>query len=184
LAYRAFNVTVAQMLAYGNDDLLAAIDENGSAAALEPRTNGYLNNRDGEQRNEKDDQRSHMIDPSRLDVRAEITINRINKIRFRPTLQKCIPSEKSILGFPLRAWICAGQDSRPTIAALHTNRAAPFERKSPAARAAPLSDPSDSRILAWHVRIGVQVFDHKTSQDACPEASSGGRIANFRRKVG
>jgi hypothetical protein len=35
------------MLADGNDDLIAAIDADGSASPLVPWTEGDLNNRDG-----------------------------------------------------------------------------------------------------------------------------------------
>jgi len=63
-----------QMLADRNDDLAAAIDDHGYATPLEPRTDGDLDNRDGQQCNEKDDHGSHM-NPRQADVPAEITSN-------------------------------------------------------------------------------------------------------------
>jgi hypothetical protein len=80
------------MLTDGNDDLAAAIDENGCAGPLVPWADGDLDNRDGEQRNEKDDHRTHM-NPRQVDVPAEVTISGYRKIRIKRTLQNCIPPE-------------------------------------------------------------------------------------------
>jgi hypothetical protein len=80
------------MLADGYDDLAAAIDENGGAGPLEPWTQGDLDNRDGQQRNEEENQRSHVI-PRQADVPAEVTINKEGKTRIQRTLQKCILPE-------------------------------------------------------------------------------------------
>jgi hypothetical protein len=81
------------MLADGNDDLAAAIDEDGGAGPLEPWTDGDLDNRDGEQRNEKDDHRTHMK-PPQPDLPAEVSISGCRKIHIKRTLQKCILQEK------------------------------------------------------------------------------------------
>jgi hypothetical protein len=62
------------MLADRDDELAAAIDDDRRAGPLELRTDGDLNKRNGEQHNEKDEQRSHLI-PPRPDLRQEVTIN-------------------------------------------------------------------------------------------------------------
>jgi hypothetical protein len=80
------------MLADRNDDLAAAIDDDGDAGAIEPRTHGDLHDRDSQQCNEIDDHRSHMT-PSTADVAAEVTIKRCRKIHIKRTLQKCILPE-------------------------------------------------------------------------------------------
>jgi hypothetical protein len=66
------------MLADRKHDLAAAIDDHGRAAPLEPRTDGDLDHRDGEQHNEKHDHGSHMILPT-PDLHAEIIINEAEK---------------------------------------------------------------------------------------------------------
>jgi hypothetical protein len=72
-AHRVFDIPGTQSLAERKDDLAAAIDEDGSARALEPLTDGDLDNRDCEQRNEKDDHRTHEI-PPQPDEPVEATI--------------------------------------------------------------------------------------------------------------
>jgi hypothetical protein len=49
------------MLADRNDDLSTAIDDDGGACPLEPGTEGDLNDRDGQERNKKENQGSHVI---------------------------------------------------------------------------------------------------------------------------
>jgi hypothetical protein len=66
------------MLADRKHDLAAAIDDDGRAGPLEPRTDGDLDHRYGEQHSEKDDYGSHMI-PPRPDLRPEVTINGAEK---------------------------------------------------------------------------------------------------------
>src|SRR5258707_175867 len=60
LTYRVFDIPGPQTLADRNDDLAAAIDDDGSAGPLEPWAGGDLDNRNGQQRNEKDDHRTHV----------------------------------------------------------------------------------------------------------------------------
>jgi hypothetical protein len=66
------------MLADCKHDLAAAIDDHGRAAPLEPRTDGDLDHRNGEQHNEKHDHGSHMILPA-PDLHAEVIINATEK---------------------------------------------------------------------------------------------------------
>jgi hypothetical protein len=80
------------MLADSHDDLAAAIDEDGGAGPLEPWTDGDLDNRDGKERNEKDDHRTHVI-PPQPELPAEVIISGHCKIRIKRTLQKCIVTE-------------------------------------------------------------------------------------------
>jgi hypothetical protein len=77
------------MLADRDDDVGASIDENGGAGALDPRTESDLDNRDGQQRNKEENDRTHVI-PRQVDVLEEVIINNSVKVRIRRTLQKCI----------------------------------------------------------------------------------------------
>jgi hypothetical protein len=66
------NFPALQVLADRNDDLAAAIDDNGGAGSLEAWAKGNLDNRNGKQRSEKEDHRSHVI-PRQVDVPSEVT---------------------------------------------------------------------------------------------------------------
>ena len=61
-----------QVLAERDDDLVAAIDNDGGTGPRKVRTKGNLHNRNGEQRTEKHDHRSHVI-PRQVDVPGEAT---------------------------------------------------------------------------------------------------------------
>jgi hypothetical protein len=80
------------MLADGNDDLVAAINKDGRTSPLVPWTERDLNNRDGQQRNKKDDHGTHMI-PSAGRRAAEVIISGGHKIGINLTLRKCILME-------------------------------------------------------------------------------------------
>jgi hypothetical protein len=80
------------MLADGNDDLVAAINEDGRTSPLVPWTERNLNNRDGKQRNKKDDHGTHMI-PSAGRCAVEVIISGDHKIDINRTLRKCILRE-------------------------------------------------------------------------------------------
>jgi hypothetical protein len=57
-----------------NDDFAAAIDHDARAGPLETWTDGNLDNRNGEQRREKENHRSHVI-PRQVDVPGEVNIS-------------------------------------------------------------------------------------------------------------
>jgi hypothetical protein len=80
------------MLADREDDVGTSIDENGGAGMLDPRTEGDLDNRDGQQRNKEENDRTHVI-PRQVDLPEEVSINNSGKIRIRRSLQKCIGAD-------------------------------------------------------------------------------------------
>jgi hypothetical protein len=80
------------MLADGNNDFAAAIDKNLNAVPLEPRRHGGLDNRNGKQRSEKENYRSHVI-PRQVDVPDEVSNSGRRKIGKKRSLQKCILTE-------------------------------------------------------------------------------------------
>jgi hypothetical protein len=76
------------MLADRNDDLAALIDANRGAGPLEPRTEGDLNDRNGEQHDKEDDHCPHDDPPHRPDLTAEVSINGYGETRIRLSLTK------------------------------------------------------------------------------------------------
>jgi hypothetical protein len=80
------------MLADGSDDPVAAIDEDGRTSPLVPWTERDLNNRDGQQRNKKDDHGAHMI-PSAGRCAVKVIISGDRKVDINRTLRKCILRE-------------------------------------------------------------------------------------------
>jgi hypothetical protein len=70
------------MLADRKDDLIAAINANRGASPLEPGPEGDLDDRDGEQRDKKDSDGSHVI-PDRSTCRGTLASTTSVKFAFR-----------------------------------------------------------------------------------------------------